>query len=84
MCESMIYTLYRAIALKQKCWLKEKPEYQYAMQQWESKRNGSPLDQEDGAAHREDAWGEIAFAVGLGAGIRLSHELEALGWDDEP
>lgn len=82
--ESMIYTLYHAIVLKQKCRLKEKTEYQFAMRQWENKRNGSPLDQEDGASFRENVWGEIAFAVGLNTGIHLSRELEAFGWDDKP
>ena len=81
--ETILYSLYHTLVLAQEKTLRETPDYQWAMQEWEKKRNGDEIDQEDGASLRERAWGELSFAAGLNAGFRLAWELEALFGEEE-
>ncbi|MCI8537960.1 MAG: hypothetical protein HFF18_04760 [Oscillospiraceae bacterium] len=82
--ESILYELYNTMVEEKREVLIQKPYYQTAMRDWEAKRTGSEIDQEDGAWTREDAWGEIAFSIGVDLGIRLARELEAFGADAKP
>lgn len=82
--ETILYTLYHTLVLEQAETLRETPDYQWAMEVWEKKRNGDEIDQEDGAWLRELIWGELSFAAGLNAGLRLSRELEGLFSEEGP
>ena len=76
--ESTLAYLYRITTWNQFATLAEDPEYQLALSEWRESLSGGALDREDGAALREEAWGGIAFARGLGLGISLGLALGRL------
>lgn len=81
---TMLYTLYRTMVLKQQETLQNMPDYQWAMEEWKEKQNGNEVDLEDGVTLRERIWGELTFYVGLDAGLRLAQELEAMFQKEKP
>ena len=82
--DTMRYTLYRTMVLKQQETLQNMPDYRWAMETWKEKQNGNEIDREDGAWIRESVWGELTFCVGLDAGLRLAQELEAMFQEEKP
>ena len=76
--ESILEQLYDTMVLGSREVLRDDPEYRQALAWWESKKDGSPIDQEDGANLRESAWGLLACSAGLSMGLRLGLELSAL------
>lgn len=77
--ESILEQLYDTMVLGNREVLRDDPEYRQALAWWEGKKDGSPIDQEDGANLREGAWGLLAFSAGLSMGLRLGLELSAAG-----
>ena len=57
--------------------LRQRPEYQQALAEWQANQGGSALAREDARHLLEHSWGQIAFARGLRLGLELCASL----WD---
>lgn len=75
MLESILEEIYDTMVRARREDLRDDPDYRQALAWWEGKKDGSPIDQEDGANLRESAWGLLAFTAGLSMGLRLGLEL---------
>lgn len=74
-----ISVLYQAFVSTHLDALRAHPDYQYALSEFERKKDGSNIAKEDGAALREHVWGRLSFAAGLRLGLALAQELRLPG-----
>lgn len=75
--DTALESLYYYFVSRRCSQLRQAPEYQQAMQEWEANRWGSALEQEDALRLLEHSWGQIAFAQGLRLGLELWGTLAA-------
>lgn len=69
--DTALESLYYYFVSRRREQLRQRPEYQQALEEWQTNRWGSALAQEDARHLLEHSWGQIAFAQGLRLGLEL-------------
>lgn len=77
MVDTALESLYYYFVSRRREQLRQRPEYQQALAEWQASQGGSTLAQEDARHLLEHSWGQIAFAQGLRLGLELCASL----WD---